>query len=164
MVNDSPLKLSPSQMCRCGGDTTLSVGPLLWADPSRVRPTPSRWIWLVCREWWACVLNSKYSGTNPSIAATLGEQQFGHYIGVAFIEGLFCTQTVHLGPGCLAIYRMQFAQQSKVWVLGSTKVSHVGPSFAQQDKVWVLGSTKVSHVGPRYTFEVESSKSLKCKV
>ncbi len=41
---------------------------------------------------------------NPSIAATLGEQHFGRYIGVvAFIEGLFCTQTVHLGPGCLAV-------------------------------------------------------------
>ncbi len=26
-----------------------------------------------------------------SIAATLGEQHFGRYIGVAFIEGLFCT-------------------------------------------------------------------------
>ncbi len=26
---------------------------------------------------------------NPSIAATLGEQHFGRYIGVAFIEGLF---------------------------------------------------------------------------
>ncbi len=39
----------------------------------------------------------------PSIAATLGEQHFGSYIGVAFIEGLFCTQTVHLGPGCLAV-------------------------------------------------------------
>ena len=32
----------------------------------------------------------------PSIVATLGEQHFGHYIGVAFIEGLFCTQSVHL--------------------------------------------------------------------
>ncbi len=31
-----------------------------------------------------------YSGT-PSIAATFGEQNFGRYIGVAFIEGLFCT-------------------------------------------------------------------------
>ena len=40
---------------------------------------------------------------NPSIAATLGEQNFGHYTGVAFIEGLFCTQTVHLGPGFLAV-------------------------------------------------------------
>ncbi len=29
---------------------------------------------------------------NPSIAATLGEEHVGHYIGVAFIEGLFCTQ------------------------------------------------------------------------
>ena len=28
---------------------------------------------------------------NPSIAATLGEQHFGRYIGVVFIEGLFCT-------------------------------------------------------------------------
>ncbi len=36
---------------------------------------------------------------NPSIAATLGEHNFGLYIGVAFIEGLFCTQSVHLGPG-----------------------------------------------------------------
>ncbi len=40
---------------------------------------------------------------NPSIAATLGEQNVGRYIGVAFIEGLFCTQTVHLGPGFLAV-------------------------------------------------------------
>ncbi len=31
---------------------------------------------------------------NPSIVATLGEQHFGRYIEVAFIEGLFCTQTV----------------------------------------------------------------------
>ncbi len=30
-----------------------------------------------------------------------GEQHFGRYIGVALIDGLFCTQTVHLGPGCL---------------------------------------------------------------
>ncbi len=40
---------------------------------------------------------------NPSIAATLGEQNVGCYIGVAFIEGLFCTQIVHLGPGFLAV-------------------------------------------------------------
>ncbi len=40
---------------------------------------------------------------NPSITATLGEQNFGRYIGVAFIEGLFCTQSVHLGPVFLAI-------------------------------------------------------------
>ncbi len=37
-----------------------------------------------------------------TVAATLGEQNFGRYIGVAFIEGLFCTQTVRLGPGLLA--------------------------------------------------------------
>ncbi len=43
-----------------------------------------------------------YSGAS-SIAATLGEQHFGRYIGVAFIEVLFCTQIVHLGHGCLAV-------------------------------------------------------------
>ncbi len=31
-----------------------------------------------------------------------GEQHFGRFIGVAFIEGLFRTQFVYLGPGCLA--------------------------------------------------------------
>ncbi len=35
---------------------------------------------------------NKHIQWNPSIAATLGEQHFGRYIGVAFIEGLFlCT-------------------------------------------------------------------------
>ncbi len=34
---------------------------------------------------------------------------FGCYIGVAFIEGLFCTQTVHLGPGCLAVIHAEVA-------------------------------------------------------
>ncbi len=33
-----------------------------------------------------------------------GEQHFGCYIGVAFIEGLFCTQHFHLGPEFLARY------------------------------------------------------------
>ncbi len=33
----------------------------------------------------------------PSIAATLGEQHFGRYIGVAFIEGLFCTTNCSFG-------------------------------------------------------------------
>ncbi len=28
-----------------------------------------------------------------------GEHCFGHYTVVGFVEGLFCTQTVHLGPG-----------------------------------------------------------------
>ncbi len=40
---------------------------------------------------------------NPSIAVTLGEQHFGHYMGWPLLRGLFCTQTVHLGPGFLAI-------------------------------------------------------------
>ncbi len=47
---------------------------------------------------------NNYIRWNPSIAAILGEQHFAHYIiGVAFIERLFRTQTVHLGPGCPAI-------------------------------------------------------------
>ncbi len=33
---------------------------------------------------------------NPSIAATLGEQHFGRYIGMAFIEGLFCTHKLFI--------------------------------------------------------------------
>ncbi len=41
----------------------------------------------------ACTVEALY------IAATL----FGRYTGVAFIEGLFCAQTVHLGPGFLAV-------------------------------------------------------------
>ncbi len=49
---------------------------------------------------------------NPSIAATLGEQHLGCYIGVAFIEGLFCKQTFYLGPGCLAdILQLAFIQE-----------------------------------------------------
>ncbi len=40
---------------------------------------------------------------NLSITNTFGEQCFGLYTEVAFVERLFCTQTVHLGPGCLAV-------------------------------------------------------------
>ncbi len=40
---------------------------------------------------------------NLSIMATFGDRHFGHYREVAFIEGLFYTQTVYLGPGCSAI-------------------------------------------------------------
>ncbi len=47
-------------------------------------------------------INTVYTGGTP-LTATLGEHNFGRYIGVAFIEGLFCTQTVHLEPGCLAV-------------------------------------------------------------
>ena len=45
------------------------------------------------------LINAELLQWNPSIAATIGEQNVGRYIGVVFIEGLFCTQTVHLGPG-----------------------------------------------------------------
>ncbi len=39
---------------------------------------------------------------NPSgsIAATLGEQNVGRYIGVAFIEGLFCTHKLFIWDLC----------------------------------------------------------------
>ena len=40
---------------------------------------------------------------NPSITDTFGEQSFGRYTEVAFVEGLFCIQTLHLGPVYLAI-------------------------------------------------------------
>ena len=40
---------------------------------------------------------------NPSITDTFWKQCFGLYTEVAFVERLFCTQTVHLGPGCLAV-------------------------------------------------------------
>ena len=34
----------------------------------------------------------------------LGTKCFDPYTEVAFVEGLFCTQTVHLGPGlCIAV-------------------------------------------------------------
>ncbi len=38
---------------------------------------------------------------NPFIAATLGEQNFGHNIGVAFIEGLF---VIDIARGFLMLY------------------------------------------------------------
>ncbi len=55
----------------------------------------------------ACTVTLKW---NPSIAATLGEQKLMLaviIIGEAFIEGLFCTQIVHLGPGFLAVIHVQ---------------------------------------------------------
>ncbi len=40
----------------------------------------------------------------PLYNGHLWEQCFGLYTEVAFVvERLFCTQTVHLGPGCLAV-------------------------------------------------------------
>ena len=43
--------------------------------------------------------------------ATFEDQYFGHYREVAFIEELFCTQTVYLGPGCSAIIERQAFHQ-----------------------------------------------------
>ena len=40
---------------------------------------------------------------NLSITDTFGEQCFGLYTEVAFVERLFYTQTIQLGPGCLAV-------------------------------------------------------------
>ena len=38
--------------------------------------------------------DSQYSG-NLSITATIGEQHYGHYMGVAFVEG-FCVLSVQM--------------------------------------------------------------------
>ncbi len=56
-------------------------------------------------DMYNCMVNIIYSGQwNPSIRDTFGEQCFGLcYTEVAFVERLFCTKTVHLGPGCLAV-------------------------------------------------------------
>ena len=53
---------------------------------------------------------------NPSITDTFGEQSFGHYTEVAFVEGLFCIQTLYLGPVYLAVIsQLAFLQG---WPLG----------------------------------------------
>ena len=40
---------------------------------------------------------------DPFITDTFGEQSFGRYTEVAFVEGLFCVQNLHLGPVYLAV-------------------------------------------------------------
>ena len=40
---------------------------------------------------------------DPFITDTFGEHSFGRYTEVAFVEGLFCVQTLHLGPVHLAV-------------------------------------------------------------
>ena len=50
-----------------------------------------------------CIITMDEIQWNTSITDTFGEQCFGLYTKVAFVERLFCTQTVHLGPGCLAV-------------------------------------------------------------
>ena len=35
---------------------------------------------------------------DPFIMDTFGEHSFGRYTEVAVVEGLFCVQTLHLGP------------------------------------------------------------------
>ena len=51
---------------------------------------------VIHRDLKVCTIELQW---NPSITDTFGEQCFGLYTEVAFVEGLFCTQTVHLGPG-----------------------------------------------------------------
>ena len=46
--------------------------------------------------------HSYTSTVEPSITS-VGEQSFGRCTEVAFVEGLFCVQTLHLGPVYLAI-------------------------------------------------------------
>ena len=40
---------------------------------------------------------------DPFITDTFGEHSFGRYTEVAFVEGLFFVQTLHLGPMYLAV-------------------------------------------------------------
>ena len=42
---------------------------------------------------------------DPFITDTFGEHSFGRYTEVAFVEGLFCVQTPHLGPVFWPLYR-----------------------------------------------------------
>ncbi len=48
---------------------------------------------------------------------------------MAFIEGLFCTQTVHLGPGCLA-------EVAFIEGLFCTQTVHLGPGFLAVIQRW----------------------------
>ena len=50
-----------------------------------------------------CMRNTTAVQPHQAITDIFGEQCFGLYTEVAFVEGLFCTQIVHLGPGCLAV-------------------------------------------------------------
>ena len=48
---------------------------------------------------------------DPFITDTFGEHSFGRYTEMAFVEGLFCVQTLHLGPVYLAVIsQMAFLQ------------------------------------------------------
>ena len=40
---------------------------------------------------------------DPFITDTFGEHSFGRYTEVAVVEGLFCVQTLHLGPVYLTV-------------------------------------------------------------
>ena len=44
-----------------------------------------------------------YIQWDPFITDTFGEQSFGRYTEVAFVEGLFCVQNLHLGPVYVAV-------------------------------------------------------------
>ncbi len=85
---------------------------------------------------------------NPSITDTFGEQLcFGLYTEVAFVEGLFCTQTVHLGPGCLAVIIIAVDLYSEVVVnRGSTVYSHVFLDFNS----WICKRMLCSQVMPTW--------------
>ncbi len=69
-----------------------------------------------------------------SIMATFEDQHWGHYREVAFIEELFYTQTVYLGPGCLAIIeklafhqRGHYREVTFIEGLFCVKTVHLGP-------------------------------------
>ena len=53
---------------------------------------------------YSVLMDSQHTSTvEPCITDTFGEQSFGRYTEVAFVERLFCVQTLHLGPAYLAV-------------------------------------------------------------
>ncbi len=60
---------------------------------------------------------------NPSITDIFGGTMFGLYTEVVFVERLFCTQTVYLGPGCLAVIIATGLYSEVVVNRGSTVVA-----------------------------------------
>ena len=62
------------------------------------------------------ILMKIYLSIYRIITDTFGEQCFDLYTEVVFVERLFCTQTVHLGPGCLAVIIIATGLYSEVVV------------------------------------------------
>ncbi len=98
--------------------------------------------WSECIQW------------NPSITATLGELNFGRYIGVAFIEGLFCTRTVHLGPGFLAVIQIERVAFIQGWLLRGVPL-HVAIEYTD-----IIHSQLIQTVNHGHMYRIDEVKTL----